>query len=301
VVFFSFTRVYLRRQTITGGRSMRLSITLGFAVAALAGVAFGQDNGSVPKPPPISDTETNAMIAKVKTTWRAQDGETAEQIIAAVAKVAHFVPRGWDVAQIADGSRNVVVFSWAKHPRDREDDQYTIGWEINSDGGVTLAADYAKVMELGWQAFALSIIQSEIDDDDSAPGANRQFLHDLLNFNFVQTAQGKLGDLLQNGRCKLGDPVGVDYMPKLSNDNPGDFFEVQLSVDCNIPGPRYFTHEGLIMFRKRGTGSWEPFSFLAHRIAAYPPGSWFDKPDPKEQEAFEAAKQALERAGIGKQ
>jgi hypothetical protein len=31
----------------------------------------------------------------VKTTWRAQDGETAEQIISKAAELTHFVPRGW--------------------------------------------------------------------------------------------------------------------------------------------------------------------------------------------------------------
>ncbi|MFV8075341.1 hypothetical protein ACNQ08_27570, partial [Enterobacter cloacae complex sp.6730661] len=36
------------------------------------------------------------IIAKVKNTWRAQDGEAPEQIFANVSKVAHFVPRGWE-------------------------------------------------------------------------------------------------------------------------------------------------------------------------------------------------------------
>jgi len=33
---------------------------------------------------------------------------------------------------------------------------------------------------------------------------------------------------------------------------------------------------------------------------AYPPGSWFDRVDPKEQEAFEAARKAFERARLGR-
>jgi hypothetical protein len=70
--------------------------------------------------------------------------------------------------------------------------------------------------------------------------------------------------------------------------------------DCNIPGPQYFTRDGAILFLKRGQEAWEPLSFFAHRIASYPPGSWFDRADPREEELFEAAKRALERAGVTK-
>ena len=103
----------------------------------------------------------------------------------------------------------------------------------------SVTAPNDREMELGWQAYALSLIQSEIDDEEQ--GANRTFLHDVSNLNFVQTPQGKLGDLLKRGRCKLGDPVGVDYVPKVQGIEQGDFFRLQLSVDCNIPGPTYFS------------------------------------------------------------
>ena len=249
-----------------------------------------------PKLPPLSNSEVKGFISKVKTRWRAQDGESAEQILAKVSRVAHFIHRGWDVAQSDDDGSRSVVFSWARKRTDKEGDEYTIEWKIKPDGGTLLDTPYAQLMELGWQAFALSLIQSEVDDD--APGPNRRFLHDLSNVNFVETPQGKLGDLLKRGRCKLGDPVGVDYVRKLRPDKDGDFFRLQLSVDCNIAGPRYFTHDGLILFQKRGSGPWQPFSFFAHRIARYTPGFWFDRPDPGEQEAFEAAKQAFERAGL---
>jgi hypothetical protein len=49
---------------------------------------------------------------------------------------------------------------------------------------------------------------------------------------------------------------------------------------------------------KRGKEAWQPRSFFAHRIATYPPGSWFDRPDPKEQEMFEITRKAFERTGI---
>ncbi|WP_245508875.1 hypothetical protein [Bradyrhizobium nanningense] len=65
------------------------------------------------------------IIAKVKSTWRSQDGETAEQIFANASKVAHFVPRGWEVGQKSDAG-DAVFFSWAKHRSDKPDDEYII-------------------------------------------------------------------------------------------------------------------------------------------------------------------------------
>ena len=69
--------------------------------------------------------DDKALIDKVKTTWRAQDGETAEQIFAKVSKVAHFVPRGWEVGQKSDRG-DPIFFSWARHRNDKADDEYTI-------------------------------------------------------------------------------------------------------------------------------------------------------------------------------
>jgi hypothetical protein len=57
-------------------------------------------------------------------------------------------------------------------------------------------------------------------------------------------------------------------------------------VDCKTAGPSYFTHDGLILFMKSGADAWRPFSFFAHRIATYSPGSWFTTSDPVEQQAF---------------
>ncbi|MGY0571686.1 hypothetical protein ACTGJ9_012050 [Bradyrhizobium sp. RDM12] len=105
-----------------------------------------------------------ALINKVKSTWRAQSGETAEQLFAKVSKVAHFVPRGWEVDKTGDG-QEIVTFSWARHSNDRSGDEYTIFWELASDGTTTLAPPYAKPMELGWQPFALSLIGTEVTEE----------------------------------------------------------------------------------------------------------------------------------------
>lgn len=234
-----------------------------------------------------AQADDKANLGKVKTAWHAQDGETIDQIITKASKAAHFTPRDWD----ADDSS--VTLSWVKRSNDKSGDEYTIYWEVGQDGNITMGPPYARTMELGWQAFALSLIVSEVVDGDRE--ANLPFLHDPSNYNFVATAQGKLGDLLRRGRCAIVEPVGVDYLPKLTDklDEKGDFWRIQLSVNCNIPGPRYFTHEGVIIFMKHGTEDWQPQSFFAKRIATYPPGAWFDRADPTEQETFDAARKVL--------
>jgi hypothetical protein len=263
-----------------------------FSIGANAG-----GNSDPKKPPPITDGEMNALVTKVRTTWRAQDGETADEIIAKTAKVAHFIARGWDVAQTMDGHSKSVVFSWVKHPEDKEGEEYTFGWDIKNDGSLTVGPNYAKTMELGWQAFALSIIQSEKTDGDL--DVNNTFLHDLSNLNFVNTAQGKLGDLLKIGRCSLGDPVGVDYLDSWgrANSTKGDFWRLQISVDCELSGPRYFTRDGLILFLKQGADLWRPYSFFAHRLVTYPVGSWFKVPDAVEQQVFARTAAVVRRDG----
>ena len=195
---------------------------MGLSLAVAAGTACADDK---------------ATIAKVKSTWRAQDGETAEQIIAKVSKVAHFIPRGWEVAK-SDTGREVVTFSWAKHSSDKTGDEYTITWEVASDGTIILGPPYAKPMELGWRAFALSLIASEVSEEEEK-NPNLRFLHDLSNFNFVKTAQGNLGDLLKRGRCAItNDPVHVTYLPINSKvPENGDLWAIQLHVNCDIPGP----------------------------------------------------------------
>ena len=245
----------------------------------------------------IARADDKAVVASIKNRWRAQDGESAEQIFARVSRVAHFVPRGWEVNKTSSG-QEVATFSWARHSSDKSDDEYTIFWEIMGNGTMTLGPPYAKTMELGWQPFALSLIDSEVVDDEQKPSVG--FLHDMSNFNFVTTAQGKLGDLLKRGRCTItDDPVHVTYSPPDSNSpENGDLWHVQLQVDCDIPGPAYFTQGGVILFEKHTKGGWQPASMFARRIAGSPPGTWFDRADPKEQEVFDTARKILRDRGL---
>ncbi|UGY00592.1 nodulate formation efficiency C protein [Bradyrhizobium quebecense] len=233
----------------------------------------------------------NALVERVRSTWRAQDGETIEQITSKVSKVAQFVTQTWGGAEGVDRTEYVYL-SWTRHHERASDEVYVITWKVASDGGIEVASTYAKPIELGWHAFALSLIAGEIADGERT--ANLHFLHDPANFNFVKTAQGKLGNLLRRGRCSIIEPVVVDYVPK-PNENAtdkGDMWRVLLLVNCNIPGPRYFTRNGVITFEKRARRDWEPQSFFAKRIAAFPPGSWFDRIEPDEHDALEKARKA---------
>ncbi|WP_370156457.1 nodulate formation efficiency C protein [Bradyrhizobium ottawaense] len=224
-------------------------------------------------------------VERLKSTWRAQDGETIEQIISHVSKVAQFVPQMWGVVEL--GESDYVFVSWTRHRDNKSDEQYAITWKVALDGTIELASTYAKPMELGWRALALSLIAREIADGER--NANLRFLHDPTNFNFVTTPQGRLGDLLEQGRCTIIEPVGVDYLPK-RNDKPnekGDLWRILLLVNCDIQGPRYFTYNGVITFEKSEGQDWEPQSSFAKRIATFPPGSWFQRTEPKEEEHLE--------------
>ncbi|MCP3460397.1 nodulate formation efficiency C protein [Bradyrhizobium sp. CCGUVB23] len=238
--------------------------------------------------------EDNTLIDQVRSTWRAQDGETAEQIFARAAKVAHFVPRRWEHGRKTDTGEPVVL-SWAKHPTDKAEDDSAVTWEVGRDGTVTLVTLYAKPMELGWRAFALSLLADEVTGNET--GVGRRFLHDPANFNFVTTAQGRLGDLLRRSRCTVGDGANVHYLPTVDEQQTvqtvkDGLWRVQLSVDCDGQGAGYSTRD-VIIFEKREGQDWEPRSFLAKRIATYAPESLFDQADPKDQEAFEADRKAL--------
>ncbi|WP_245471127.1 nodulate formation efficiency C protein [Bradyrhizobium genosp. SA-3] len=265
----------MNRPTVMKKMSGRRALwfCLGRFLICLAGLAATSN---------IVRANDSAPVERVKSTWRAQDGETIEQILSNVSKVAHFVPRMWGVAEGADQNEYVFV-SWTRHRDNKSDEQYVIAWKIALDGTIELASTYAKPMELGWRALALSLIAREVEAGER--DANLRFLHDPANFNFVTTKQGQLGNLLRQGRCTIVEPVGVDYLPK-QIDKPtekGDLWRVLLVVNCDILGPRFFTHNGIITFEKSEGQDWEPQSPFAERIAAYPPGSWFTRMEPKER------------------
>ena len=60
---------------------------------------------------------------------------------------------------------------------------------------------------------------------------------------------------------------------------------------------RYFTHDGVILFKKEGAGPWKPYSFFANRIANNQPGSWFKLSDPIEDTFFATISETGHGAG----
>ncbi|WP_439402755.1 hypothetical protein ACNJYA_10245 [Bradyrhizobium sp. DASA03068] len=104
------------------------------------------------------------VVERLKSTWRAQDGETVEQIISNVSKVAQFVPQMWGVVEL--GENDYVFVSWTRHRDNKSDEQYAITWKVALDGTTELASTYAKPMELGWRALALSLIAREVADGE---------------------------------------------------------------------------------------------------------------------------------------
>ena len=265
-----------------------------FVLVIMSGAMVARAAESVP--PSLTADEEKELIMKVKAGWHARTGETAEQVIAATAKVAHFTPRDWYGWVSRDGTERGVGLSWVKHKTDKDDDAYNIQWTVKRDGSTEVGPPYAKPMELGSAAFAISLIQDEVNDKERSP--NVRYLRDVRNLNFVETQQGKLGDLLVSGRCSLRDPTYVEYGP-LSRSNDRKGFQLQLSVNCRIAGPTYFTKDGVILFKTEdGETAWRPFSFFALRLTKYPPGSWFAATDPTEQAAMAlVAAQAL-RSGM---
>lgn len=97
--------------------------------------------------------------------------------------------------------------------------------------------------------FALSLIAREIADD--YPHPNLTFLHDTSSYDFVVTAQGGLGDLLKKGRCTISDPVSLDYVVLPKEMSKDDVWRLQISVNCEIAGPSYFTRDGVIFYARR--------------------------------------------------
>lgn len=245
-----------------------------FATFAITGVILGRAYAE------------DALIKRVNTTWRAQDGLTIDDVLSHVAEVAHFVPRGWET------NREAASFSWARSQSDTLDDEYTITWDVSTDGAMSVGPGYAKTIELGWRPFALSLIAREVAD--GYPEPNVTFLRDASNYDFVITEQGGLGNLLNKGHCTIGSPVFLDYVVLPEKMSKDDLWRLQLPVDCKITGPSYFTRDGIIIFTKKDHDAWQPASFFAHRISKYPAGHWFEQEEADEKRTFDAVRKARE-------
>lgn len=207
----------------------------------------------------------------MKTTWRAKDGETAEEILAKVAKVARFIPRGgWTAYRSPDGTKGVAA-GFVRRRTDKDDETFSIYWAINADGSISSGPMGFKAVDLGWQAFALLLIQDEVDDE--LKGANVKFLFDPRNLNFMRTDAGPLGDLFVKNRCTPGTALHAGgYLDKGGADRrqPGDFWTFDTTVTCKSTLPRYCSQEGPIVFRRTGRELWQPAASCANLLVGRP-------------------------------
>ena len=87
---------------------------------------------------------------------------------------------------------------------------------------------------------------------------------------------------------------GINVDVVLPNDAPkDDLWRLQLSVDCKIAGPSYFTRDGIIIFTKKDHDAWQPASFFARRIAKYLPGRT------NKERLMRSAKRSMECGSVG--
>ena len=111
------------------------------------------------------------------------------------------------------------------------------------------------------------------------PGANRSYLENIANYNFVATPKASLGDLLAAGKCSVVNPTDPSDVPGLDEDPDARkqmAFYLKISVDCQGTGNMYFTQEGLVILQmKSGSTEWHPLSFFATRILDHAPPDWF--------------------------
>ena len=227
------------------------------------------------KPTHVSLTakQQTEAILRVKHDWHASTGESAEQIIASAAKIAHFIPRRWDADRMDDG-RIAVNMAWAEHKQDKSVDEHSMSWVIASDGSIEVTSSYAKTMVLGSAAFNVSLLQNEVTTEVAE--VNTGYLRDPLNYNFINTPNGKLGDLLSSGGCKIQDPSYIFYEPDINEQKQDKAFFLKLIVNCNGNGPSYFMNDGYIAVKlNEGSAEWQPLSFFAQRIWDRPPPDWF--------------------------
>jgi hypothetical protein len=208
-------------------------------------------------PSALAELADADLIAKFKATWRAQDGASPDEIISQTERVARFVPRGWKVQR--RGGDPLIEFSWAKRARDEPGQEYTIDWVAKIDGTFESTQSF-KVVDLGWQALALSLIGDDVAN--RVRSANVRFLLDPRNYNFITTPRGKIGDILVSSRCALNAPVDVSYH-SAGNGKLGRF-SIQASVDCRASdlSPR----AGEIIMEKAGSGPWAPQSFFTKQF-----------------------------------
>lgn len=218
----------------------------------------------------------------------------------------NFTPRRWYAEVSKDGTHKAVTLIWARKAEEAYDDHVAIVWNLGKDGPVLEADD--RLFALGSAAFAINAIQQDVDNED--PAANVKFLRDPKNLDFIDTPNGKLGDLLVAARCRLMNPTYLLPVTAGWVDGEQGLIRLQVSVNCpsrtdvlKNPDDTYHYIGALIALKlPDGAKDWTPTSFLATRIWKGAPGHWADVKLPIEGQVFAAAKAAAalaDRRGFG--
>lgn len=252
--------------------------------AALA--APRRDTVPAPKPLPVLPSldadgkssltpEKRALVEKVRASWRAADGRSAEEVVAAVGGMVRGfralgfrAETGWPDHTGTVGFLGAPVLVTLVLSHDKE-----VGWHLQSDGRFQIGPD---VFQLGALAYAVNWLQEE---EDRGGPAGRARLRDPRSLDFLEptsgTSQGRrLGTLLAEGGYGIRDlSVRAVSLPR-----PG------FTAGFTLRPPAGSAAQGALrpVFIRRAADletqpralAWEPGNDDARQLAQRPPGEW---------------------------
>jgi hypothetical protein len=267
-----------------------------FVVAVVAIVGDGTRQAGVSPSLPVEAPTTRARtlpdltpqqerdaISAVRTRWRAESGESVDEIISKVGKVAHFIVRGgWGASRDSDEEVS-VGFGFVRSKATPDDEALSIYWLIAPDGTAKVGGRGFHSIELGSKALALDLIQSEVDDE--VKGADSKYLYDPRNLSYLQTDAGPLSDVFARHRCTPKTALhAAEFAPRGAPGNATghDQWTFDTTIDCRVPGARYCTDGGVLVFKRQDHGTWQPATACASVLVGKEPAD-FMKPFLQEQ------------------
>ncbi|MHB0707057.1 hypothetical protein ACX4MT_13400 [Roseomonas mucosa] len=261
---------------------------LPFAGLLLPGAATAapRREAAAPKPLPVLPSldadgkasltpEKRALVEKVRASWRAADGRSVEQVVAAVGGMVRGfralgfrAETGWPdhTATVGFLGAPVLVTLVLSHDKD-------VGWHLQPDGRFQIGPD---VFQLGALAYAVNWLQEE---EDRGGPAGRARLRDPRSLDFLEPASGtsqrrRLGPLLAEGGYGIRDlAVRAVSLPR-----PGFTagFTLRPPAGAAAQGVMrpVFTRRAADLETQPQTLSWEPGNDDARQLAQRPPGEW---------------------------
>jgi len=245
------------------------------------------EDGFTPLPP----KEAKAVLDAVRKDWHSRSGESVTEMLARLKVSIGFKPQKWYADTRSYDGKKVVSLTWTRKPGETEADRAGIVWKL--DNGVPVLEENDRLFGLGSAAFAINEIEQDVDNEVRT--ANTLFLHDPKNLNFVQTPNGRLGDLLATAGCHIGEPLYVWPVAAGFIDKGNGFVRFQATVDCPLSAvSNVYSQQGALIAMKLvdGAKDWLPTSFLAERLWRGKPGHWSDVDLPIEDQVIEVAMNA---------